>query len=106
MNESASLPAAVPRMPDCGVCGKETWSDGDGDVYRCEDCALLFDQDTLHPRFADPTAPLCGAPCVNRWHEPNRIRPGVTFTCRGCALPDGHESNHWTGCQRHDPPGD
>lgn len=95
----SELPNAQEQNPACGVCGSETEDNPDG-PFRCEDCGLAFDRDTLTASFLDPDAKPCGAPCDNFWHGDNKIRPGVGYDCSTCKLPAGHANMlHWTGCE-------
>lgn len=100
----SDLPAAHHQFPMCGACHGDTWHD-DGD-YRCDDCGLSFDSDTLEAHFTDETAAVCGAPCDNTWHRRRRDPAGrvIDVDCGTCQLPDGHPSRfHWTGCtQRYE----
>lgn len=92
------LPPAEMQYPSCGCCGSET--SHDGDVLCCYGCGLDFDGATMEASFRDPDAEMCGNPCENGYHQPDRLRPGSRFTCAPCQLPTGHESLHWTACER------
>ena len=93
---ATNLPDAQWQAPACGACYAETNTE-DGD-YVCYSCGLLFDEQTLEARYHDDGAEPCGAPCENTWHGPERIKAGWTHACNPCALPEGHESRCWTGC--------
>lgn len=96
---SVTLPPAQHQPPMCGACQGDTRPARGG--FVCDDCALLFDELTLVPRFLDPSAPVCGAPCGNSWHRtPPSTTPHSLFDCGTCLLPQGHAAMlHWTGCR-------
>lgn len=91
-----ALPDADVQYPICGACGDET--EHDGDSFRCYACRLAFDSNTLQAEYDDELDEPCGAPCTNEYHGDERIKPGWTFACEPCALPQGHTSEHWTPC--------
>lgn len=91
------LPDGEHQPPACGACCGDTRFDGDD--FVCDDCQLVFTPDSLQASFLDPDAQTCGAKCDNYWHGDNEIQVGMGYRCGTCALPAGHESLHWTGCQ-------
>lgn len=93
-----SLPVCSVQHPSCGACGGETRWD---EYFFCEDCGLNYGdgEDQTEAEFSDEEATACENPCENHWHGPHKIRQGWTYSCRPCALPAGHASDHWTDCQ-------
>jgi len=91
------LPSAEFQNPSCGACFRETHNDGD--FYVCEACGLAFDNDDLEAFFLDESDEPCGEPCGNWWHGDGRLNPSSRMKCYPCALPKGHASDHWTGCE-------
>lgn len=92
------LPDAEVRHPACGCCGEDT--DFDGDVFWCEPCGIEFDRDTMEASFRDPDADVCGKPCANYYHGPDRLKPGSRVVCTSCHLPAEHAARCWTACER------
>lgn len=92
------LPPAERVTPRCGACGGETVGEFDGSL-SCDDCLLVFDQDTLEASFADPDEVECAKACDNYWHGPGRINPAKGFECGHCRLPQSHEGPCWHGCK-------
>ena len=90
-----ALPDAQPQSPSCGACHGETRFE---DQPICDECLLAFDPITLTAEFLDPEAISCSVPCDNPWHDDHKIRPGWGYHCHPCQLPNGHTSEHWTGC--------
>ena len=87
------LPSAEFQNPSCGACFRETRHDGDG--FVCGACGLAFDNDDLEASFLDDSHEPCGEPCGDQWHR-DKLMP---MKCHPCALPKGHTSDHWTGCE-------
>lgn len=96
------IPRAEPQPPRCSCCGGDTSGDFEYG-YDCYDCGLIFDLDDLTASYSDPDAEPCGQPCDNGWHLPRATRGSLAFICHPCALPKGHDSCCWTGCERVTP---
>ncbi len=97
----SDLPAAHHQFPMCGACHGDTWHDTAD--YRCDDCGLSFDSDTLEAHFTDETARAEGAevaladaetPTLDEIaeREPWRVLRAVDAMIRGHWNFDGHDS--------------
>ena len=92
------LPSCSIRNPTCGACLGETSHDGDS--FYCQECGLDYgDGDDSPAIYRDEDAETCAAPCANSWHAADAIRTGWSYECHPCALPTGHNSDHWTPCK-------
>jgi hypothetical protein len=94
------VPPVVVRLPDCPVCGDETWHDGDS--LRCEPCGFSWSESQGNGTRRDGEATQCAArirPYAD--HEKEFMRAYVYRCCRTAGHPlevyDRHTGMQETG---------
>lgn len=100
-------PPCEAQPPLCGICGNDTWHDGDG--WTCDVCMASWPTEAQSQRAAgewdNPTAAVCESvdgrylPGGTWWstHEAERFASQGIPVIRRCMLHEEHSGDHtWT----------